>query len=101
MDFTPVGAALMGNEARLAYDKGNRGTAAAGVALAGLPLPMAAKRGLSGGKKLAMDEASRMAGILPSIVGSVHDDPLGAVSIFRSGNEARRRRGLGDRPRPL
>lgn len=44
-DFTPIGAAFAGNEARLAYDRGSRGEAAAGVALAALPLPTAAKKG--------------------------------------------------------
>jgi len=51
LDFTPVGAAFMGNEARMAANRGNTGEAAAGVALAALPLPGAAKKGMIGGAK--------------------------------------------------
>jgi hypothetical protein len=42
-DFTPVGAAFVGNEAALAAREGRRGAAAADVALAALPLPGAGK----------------------------------------------------------
>ncbi len=42
-DFTPVGAAFVGNEAALAAREGRRGAAAANVALAALPLPGAGK----------------------------------------------------------
>jgi hypothetical protein len=42
-DFTPAGAAFVGNEAALAVREGKRGEAAANVALAALPLPGAGK----------------------------------------------------------
>ncbi len=38
-DFTPLGVAFAGNEARLAADRGGYGEAAAGAALAALPIP--------------------------------------------------------------
>jgi hypothetical protein len=43
LDFTPVGAAFVGNEAALAAREGKRGEAAANVALAALPIPGAGK----------------------------------------------------------
>lgn len=43
LDFTPAGAAFVGNEAALAVRGGKRGEAAANVALAALPLPGAGK----------------------------------------------------------
>ena len=43
LDFTPAGAAFVGNEAALAVREGKRGEAAANVALAALPLPGAGK----------------------------------------------------------
>jgi hypothetical protein len=46
-DFTPVGAAFVGNEARRAVGRGERLAPAADVALAAAPLPMAAKRATS------------------------------------------------------
>jgi hypothetical protein len=46
-DFTPVGAAFVGNEARRAVGRGERLAPAAEVALAAAPLPMAAKRAAS------------------------------------------------------
>jgi hypothetical protein len=46
-DFTPVGAAFVGNEARRAVGRGERLAPAADVALAAAPLPMAAKRAAS------------------------------------------------------
>ena len=42
-DFTPAGAAFVGNEAALAAREGKRGEAAANVALAALPIPGAGK----------------------------------------------------------
>lgn len=42
-DFTPAGAAFVGNEAALAVREGKRGEAAANVALAALPIPGAGK----------------------------------------------------------
>ena len=47
-DFTPVGAAFVGNEARRAVTRGERLAPAAEVAMAAIPLPMAAKRGAAG-----------------------------------------------------
>jgi len=46
-DFTPVGAAFVGNEARRAVTRGERLAPAAEVAMAAIPLPMAAKRAAS------------------------------------------------------
>jgi len=43
LDFTPAGAAFVGNEAALAAREGKRGEAAANVALAALPIPGAGK----------------------------------------------------------
>jgi hypothetical protein len=65
-DFTPIGAAFAGNEARLAYDRGSRGEAAAGVALAALPLPTAAKKGAG---KAAREVAQEMPAISTRSVG--------------------------------
>lgn len=57
-DFTPLGAAFLGNEARIAFNRGNTGEAAAGVALAAMPLPGAAKKGMIGaGRKVAQEVA--------------------------------------------
>lgn len=47
-DFTPVGAAFVGNEARRAVTRGERLAPAAEVAMAAIPLPMAAKRAAAG-----------------------------------------------------
>jgi len=65
-DFTPIGAAFAGNEARLAYDRGSRGEAAAGVALAALPLPTAAKKGAG---KVAREVAQEVPTISTRSVG--------------------------------
>jgi hypothetical protein len=43
LDFTPAGAAFVGNEAALSAREGKRGEAAANVALAALPIPGAGK----------------------------------------------------------
>lgn len=47
VDFTPAGAAFVGNEARRSYDRGERLAPAAEVALAALPLPVAARKGVA------------------------------------------------------
>ena len=52
-DFTPLGAAFVGNEAKLAAQKGRKGEAAANMALAALPLPgvgKVAKKAVKGAK---------------------------------------------------
>jgi hypothetical protein len=51
LDFTPAGAAFVGNEAALAVREGKRGEAAANVALAALPIPGAAKKGIKAAAK--------------------------------------------------
>ncbi len=71
-DFTPLGVAFAGNEARLAADRGGYGEAAAGAAMAALPIPAARGAGkvarevaqevpTISTRALPMDKASRMA----------------------------------------
>ena len=67
-DLTPAGAVFMGNEARLNYDKGNRGAAAAGIALAGLPLPGAGRVA----KKVAQEAAPAVERGITAYHGSPH-----------------------------
>jgi hypothetical protein len=55
-DFTPVGAAFVGNEAALAAREGKRGEAAANVALAALPIPGAGKAAKKVAKAVAKAE---------------------------------------------
>jgi hypothetical protein len=56
LDFTPAGAAFVGNEAALSAREGKRGEAAANVALAALPLPGAVKKGAKAAGKTAIAE---------------------------------------------
>ena len=55
-DFTPAGAAFVGNEAALAAREGKRGEAAANVALAALPIPGAGKAAKKVAKAVAKAE---------------------------------------------
>jgi len=56
LDFTPAGAAFVGNEAALAVREGKRGEAAANVALAALPIPGAGKAAKKVAKAVAKAE---------------------------------------------
>jgi len=84
-DYSPIGAAFAGNEARLAYNRGSRGEAAAGVALAALPLPTAAKKGAG---KVAREVAQEMPTISTRSVGKApvtgrtSDGLIGAESPY-------------------
>ena len=62
-DFTPLAGAFVGNEAALAVRKGKRGEAAANVALAALPIPGAAKKGIKAAAKGAKSLAVKPRGI--------------------------------------
>jgi len=75
-DFTPVGAAFVGNEARRAVGRGERLAPAADVALAAAPLPMAAKRAAS---KAAREVAQEV----PTVtMRAFHSGPAG-ITEFR------------------
>lgn len=63
LDFTPLAGAFVGNEAALAVRGGKRGEAAANVALAALPIPGAAKKGIKAAAKGAKSLAVKPRGI--------------------------------------
>jgi hypothetical protein len=70
-DFTPAGAAFVGNEAALAAREGKRGEAAANVALAALPLPGAGKAA----KKVAKGAKAEMKAAAPAVISTRSGTP--------------------------
>jgi hypothetical protein len=71
-DFTPVGAAFVGNEARRAVTRGERLAPAVEVAMAAIPLPMAAKRAAS---KVAREVAQEVPSISTQGITAYHGSP--------------------------
>jgi len=71
-DFTPVGAAFVGNEARRAVTRGERLAPAAEVAMAAIPLPMAAKRAAS---KVVREVAQEVPSISTQGITAYHGSP--------------------------
>jgi hypothetical protein len=67
LDFTPAGAAFVGNEAALAAREGKRGEAAANVALAALPIP--------GAGKVAKKVAKSPLAVKPQGITAYHGSP--------------------------